>query len=129
MATRSDWKTLPMPEKRGRLLLSRQYSISEFAQISSGVVPGQMEDKWFMFYEAPWLHVHRSWTGFCIYQVRFEKIESEIVIVEAIVNLDPEQHTGELDATLLGILLDSRAGRDTRSEMIAWVRNLSRSAP
>jgi hypothetical protein len=31
-----------------------------------------MEDKWFLFVEDGVLHCHRSWSGLCIFQVRFE---------------------------------------------------------
>jgi hypothetical protein len=79
-AKREDWKTEPFPEATVNLALERIYSTAEFAQIAQGCVPQQMEDKWFIFYEAPWLFLHRSWTGYCIYQVRFEPVAEGCVL-------------------------------------------------
>ena len=63
-----------------------------------------------MFFEDPWLHLHRSWTGFCIYQVRLEPRDAGVEATDVIVNRDPSQHTGRFDAALLGNLLDLAAG-------------------
>jgi len=30
-----------------------------------------MEDKWFWYFENDTLYAHRSWTGYCIYSIRF----------------------------------------------------------
>ena len=119
MVVRTDWKALPMPEARELASLTRSYSQAEFFQLATGLVPQQMEDKWFMFYEEPWLFLHRSWTGFCIYQVRFEKSVEGVSIAEVVMNRDPSQHTGDFTPALLGILLDSRAGRSARSSMVS----------
>jgi len=85
-----------------------------------------MEDKWFTFYEEPWLHLHRSWSGFCIYQVQFELIATgSYRVAQVIVNRDPEQYKGtddKADALLLAVLLDGDAGRDTGD---AWKRYLA----
>ena len=68
-ANRNDWKTTPLPAARVGITLDRTYAADEFARIKEGDVPQEMEDKWFAFYEEPWLYLHRSWTGFGIYQV------------------------------------------------------------
>ncbi len=69
-AVRGDWKTTPLPAARAALAFARTYSFAEFAGIQAGLVPEEMEDKWFVFFEDPWLYLHRSWTGFCVFQVR-----------------------------------------------------------
>src|SRR5262249_61512865 len=66
IATRSDWKTQPMPAENERIALERDYSIEEFDRLRAGLVPQEMEDRWFIYFEDPWLFLHRSWTGFCI---------------------------------------------------------------
>ena len=35
-----------------------------------GHIPQEMEDKWFGYIEEDTLHIHRRWTGFCIYIVK-----------------------------------------------------------
>lgn len=77
-----------------------------------------MEDKWFAFYEEPWLYLHRSWTGFGIYQVRFELTDGGHRVAEILVSRDPRQYTstdGDADALVLAVLLDGYAGRDTKA--------------
>jgi hypothetical protein len=83
---------LPPPTLRADLGLSHSYTAPEFEQIRRGFVPMDMEEKWFIYYEEPWLYIHRSWTGFCIYGVRFEASASGASIVESWVNRDSEQY-------------------------------------
>jgi hypothetical protein len=91
-ATRNDWRITPLPEARASLVVDRAYSTAEFAQIKEGRIPEEMEDKWFVFYEEPWLYLHRSWTGYGIYQVRFEPTDDGARAREAVVNRDTEQY-------------------------------------
>ncbi|MEH2215628.1 MAG: hypothetical protein V7K72_00570 [Nostoc sp.] len=82
IAKRDDWKTEPMPSESTKIALEKLYSQEEFDRITAGVIPEQMEDKWFIFYEAPWIYLHRSWTGFCIFKVRFEVVGDSVKIAE-----------------------------------------------
>jgi len=63
-ATQTDWKTKAFPSKRTTIALNRRFSEIEMRQIRKGLVPQQMEDKWFVFWEHDALYFHRSWTGF-----------------------------------------------------------------
>jgi O-acetyl-ADP-ribose deacetylase (regulator of RNase III) len=113
-ATRTDWKSLPLSEQRAPLTLERSYTPREFERLKRGEFPLEMEDKWFVFYEEPWLYLHRSWTGICIFQVRFEPAASSARIAEAWVTRDPEHYKSDdpaRDADLLLAMLDGRAGR------------------
>jgi hypothetical protein len=74
------------------LSLAAVYSPSEFEQIKAGLIPQEMEDRWFIFFEAPWLYIHRSWTGFCIYGVRFEQSSQGAVVAEAWVSRNSDQY-------------------------------------
>ncbi|MEH2240617.1 hypothetical protein [Nostoc sp.] len=112
---RNDWKTEPMPSTSTNITVEKLYSQEEFDRITAGVIPEQMEDKWFIFYEAPWVYLHRSWTGLCIFKVRFEVVGENVKIAEVQVNRDPAQYSNtddERDASLLRILLDLRVERD-----------------
>lgn len=116
-AQRGDATLLPLPEARATLSadsFARTYTPVQFAWLKQGVVPREMEDKWFVFYEAPWLYLHRSWTGYAIFQARFEERAAGVTLVEALVNQDPAQYTErDLAAAaryLLG-LLDGWANR------------------
>jgi hypothetical protein len=60
-----------------------------------------------MFLEGNVLHLHRSWTGLCIYQVTFERREDGFVATGTLV----ENSDGPFDAELLGYLIDQLVGR------------------
>ena len=66
--------------------------------IKKGVVPEQMEDKWFIYYSNSHLHFHRSWTGFTVYIVRFNEDGDEATAVDFQANRDPEQYKESDDA-------------------------------
>ncbi|HEX3599594.1 MAG TPA: hypothetical protein VHU84_05590 [Lacipirellulaceae bacterium] len=81
-ATRSDWKTVELPTQRKLIPFDRTYTAAEFARIKEGLIPECMEDKWFEFYEEPWLYFHRSWTGYCVYQLRLEPVATGTRVAE-----------------------------------------------
>lgn len=123
-ATRTDWEITPLPDSRVSVECDRTYTAEEFARLKEGHVPEEMEDKWFVFYEEPWLYLHRSWTGFGIFEVRFEPVASGSRVIEALVSRDPEQYTSTddtSDSLLLALLLDGYAGRDTAEAMDKYV--------
>ncbi|HXV81623.1 MAG TPA: hypothetical protein VEG60_17220 [Candidatus Binatia bacterium] len=105
-----NWHSLmPMSESRKRLPVEREFSREEYEQISLGVIPQGMDDRWFVFLEEDWLYFHRSWTGICIYQFRLEKRRDRYVIAEAWVNRDSDQYgrtDDDYDANLLRRLVD-----------------------
>jgi hypothetical protein len=45
------------------------WSDEQFARIGMGFRALEMEDKWFIFYEAPHIFFHRSWTGQPVYKL------------------------------------------------------------
>lgn len=122
---RNDWKITPLPIMRTALVLERAYTDNEFSSIMEGKMPEVFEDHWFIFYEEPYLYLHRSWTGVCIYQVRFETTNDGARVVEALVNRDVAQwrETSDArDAALLSIHLDGRAGRNVKNAMLEYFK-------
>ena len=98
-----------MPSSKQQLTLPRAYSPQEYALLSQGLVPKQMEDKWFVFLEDVRLYLCRSWTGYCIYEVAFIEQDGQHVIAEAWVNREPGQYNStddEYDVALLRYLMD-----------------------
>jgi hypothetical protein len=114
---RSDsWKTVAMPQDCKVLSFYRTYTLKDFRSITIGLVPQEMEDKWFIYYEAPWLYLHRSWTGYCIYKVRFEPDDAGVTVAEAIANRDPAQYTqtdDRRDAEILDRMIKSLIERES----------------
>jgi ADP-ribosylglycohydrolase len=79
------------------------------SRIRRGVIPEEMEDKWFVYWEEDTLFFHRSWTGFCVYVVRFSCDENGGLMVSADVNRDPDEYTNTddlHDAALIDYLID-----------------------
>jgi hypothetical protein len=98
-----------MPQLQAQLAFLGQYSAAEAARIRFGLVPAQMEDKWFIFLEAEWLYFHRSWSGFCMFRARLEPVGEGVRAAEAWVNRDAEQYSGTddvYDVALLAYLFD-----------------------
>ena len=97
-ATRHSWTDIkPLPAQRARLSLQRTFSAQEYDRICLGFIPERMEDKWFMFVEDDTLYIHRSWTGFCIYQLALIKEGTNYVAGEAFANRDVSQYSGTSD--------------------------------
>jgi hypothetical protein len=72
IATHTAWKTEPIPEASIWLPYAKYVSPEDYQRITYGLIPREMEDKWFIFLEDQTLFMYRSWTGYCIYQVLFE---------------------------------------------------------
>ena len=109
-ATKESWTTHPLPEKHARLTASWRFTGREFQQMKRGLIPEQMEDKWFVYHEDGWLNFHRSWTGNCIYQVQFRESDSGYEIHQILVSRDVQQYresSDECDLMLLKYLIDS----------------------
>ena len=103
-----DWKAEPLPEKVGALAFKRSFSAAEFMRLQRGVVPEQMEDKWFVVWHDDALWMHRSWTGICVYRLRFAVDRDRVAVIETLVNRQPGQYQGtdEHDLHLVNELLD-----------------------
>jgi len=109
IATRKDWSIKRMPKQRAQLVLDRTFSPEEMGLIRRGFIPEAPAQKWFIFFERNRLHVHRSWTGVCVYVVQFEKQSCGCVISHVEANRHPEQwpETDDAyDARLLSWLID-----------------------
>ena len=92
-ATRDSWKAQALPEARARIPFARDFDADQHDRIARGIVPQQMEDKWFIYLENDWLFVHRSWTGVCIYAVRLKRLGPGRTVEEAWANRDPGRST------------------------------------
>ena len=97
-AQRDSWNTQPMPPARAVLDYRGRFSAEEFERISHGLIPQAMEDKWLIFLKGTTLHLHRSWTGICVFEVEFEAIGAERVVRRALVNRDRAQYCSPDDA-------------------------------
>lgn len=114
-ATRTSWKTLPIPAQREPLEFAATFNTAEAELLVLGLVPRGMEDKWFVYFEGPayrlgWLLFHRSWTGACIYGLQLEASPTGARVIDSWVSRDPAQYKGtdlDYDRKLLRFLIDA----------------------
>ena len=60
-----------------------------------GMVPREMEDKWFVFREGDELFFHRSWTGILLFRVALELLDDgRLRLHAARYNANPEDYSG-----------------------------------
>ncbi len=108
-ACAADWDIHPLPKQRRKLPLDRTYDARAAARIIKGFIPAEMEQKWFAWFDGTVLHLHRSWTGNCIYRVAFVPDPVGLRAVFAWANRDPAQFTetdDAADATQVIALID-----------------------
>ncbi len=96
IATRTSWETHPIDQPK-RIDIDLQFTKDQVAQMKIGLIPQQMEDKWFIFSEDEWLYFHRSWSGFGIYKARLDKLEDRYTIKEFFAERNQEKYRNEDD--------------------------------
>jgi hypothetical protein len=67
-ASADSWKREPFLEGVP-LAYQANFTAQQFARLQQGLVPCEMEHKWFVYHEAPFLFLHRSWSGKPVYRV------------------------------------------------------------
>jgi hypothetical protein len=103
--TSKSWKAKLLPAERARLRLERSFTAAEWAAMQRGSIPEAMEDKWFIYEKNGRLSFHRSWTGVCVFRVRFRKRGTGMEIVEAWVNRKTDQYSCVDDRYDAGLVL------------------------
>jgi hypothetical protein len=93
-ATSSSWQHLPLPDEREPFGFDAFFTDAEAEHLMLGLIPQEMEDKWFAYFEDGWLRFHRSWTGYCIYALRLDGSPSGVRVLESWANRNPQQYTG-----------------------------------
>ncbi len=96
-ARKADWKTEPMPSANKVINLDLRYSAAAMSTIRRGFLPRDMDDRWFAYMEGDSLFLHRSWSGHCIFVVRFSAEDEGLRGIEATVNQDPAQYRSDGD--------------------------------
>lgn len=93
-ATRSTWKNIPI-DKPVRIEISMSFTEKQFSLLKTGLIPRQMEDKWFVFFEDDWLYFHRSWTGHEIYRANIIRNGEGYAIREFLAERNTEKYSNE----------------------------------
>lgn len=112
----TDWQIHPLPDRRTEFLAGFEYDDVEMASIRKGFLPIDMDEKWFIWFADDVLYLHRSWTGICVFEVRFEQADSGWRATSITVNRDEEQYGGtddDDDHALVYDMIASHLLRDT----------------
>ncbi len=95
-ATKETWKNLPIDHPK-RIDIDLVFTDNQFSKLTKGLIPQEMEDKWFIYYENEWLYFHRSWTGFGIYKAKLNRITDGYSITEFWAERNQEKYGNESD--------------------------------
>ena len=109
-ATKESRRILPLPERRIPLKINATYTGSDIDSIKLGLIPETMEEKWFIYLNEDWLYFHRSWTGACIFGVKFRIEASDCTVLESWANRDKDQYNSDdadYDKKLVLFLIDA----------------------
>jgi hypothetical protein len=87
IAKRNSWKSVALVDGV-EVPYRSAFSAREFERIKRGLIPKDMEDKWFIYYEAPHLFLHRSWTGQGVYRLTFDETTDGALSIEALCAID-----------------------------------------
>jgi len=82
-ATRNDWNIEPFVPGRP-IPYAATFTSDEFDKLKEGCIPEEMEEKWFVYLEMPYLFIHRSWTGKAVYRVELDASHGSAVVREAL---------------------------------------------
>ena len=98
IATAASWMNLPI-DKPKKIAIALRFTERQYAKLIKGLIPKQMEDKWFVFYADNWLYFHRSWTGFGIYKAKIIKKNDSYFIKEFQAERNQDKYHNEDDNT------------------------------
>jgi ADP-ribosylglycohydrolase len=96
IATKKSWKNIPI-DKPKKIEIDLFLTNKQFSKLKNGLIPQEMEDKWFIYYENEWLYFHRSWTGYGIYKAKLDKVTDGYIIRELWVERNKEKYNNEDD--------------------------------
>jgi hypothetical protein len=111
-ATADDWQRQAF-EEGVPIPYSASFDLEAFARLQNGLIPRAMEDKWFVYYDAPHLYFHRSWTGLPVYKIVIDETDEGAVVSDALwskpladePNADPTYQARLLDFLVSNLLL------------------------
>ena len=115
VATKDSWTIMPMPEQHTTIPVGVILPENAMECVKYGHIPDAMEDHWFMYCDDNTIRYYRSWTGFCIYVAKYEKVDDGYKITDLTVNRYPEQYKcddDKHDLALFMALLTEECGGD-----------------
>lgn len=96
IATKNTWGHYPIDSPK-RIDIDLHFTEIQFFKLTHGLIPQQMEDKWFIYYENEWLYFHRSWTGNGMYKAKLNKVTDGYSIREFWAERNQEKYINKDD--------------------------------
>jgi ADP-ribosyl-[dinitrogen reductase] hydrolase len=96
IATKDKWDTISMTNPK-KLDVSISLNSVQLNKLKLGLVPNEMEDKWFAYFHNDHIHFHRSWTGFEIFKAKINTSENGSQINAFWVEQNPEKYKELID--------------------------------
>jgi hypothetical protein len=109
--SRHSWQNIhDMPARHQQLRFSFSIRERDMRRLKYGFYPVDMVEKWFVYTEGSTTYFHRSWSGYCIFQIRFERIDLEYRAAEILVNREPRQFSIEDVSESIQIIQETLKG-------------------
>jgi hypothetical protein len=77
------WKHEPFKEGIP-LRYQATFDSGQLARLKVGLIPREMEDKWFIYFEEPHLFLHRSWSGQPVYKLTLKNLPNGAEVTETL---------------------------------------------
>lgn len=108
VAQPSDWPSIKeMPRQHAIVHPQRQFGAKDMKKICRGFIPTTQDQRWFIYFTSNRLRLHRSWTGFLIYDVGFEfDFKGGASIADIVVNRNGRQYKSKDDENDLNLLYE-----------------------
>ncbi|GLY04265.1 hypothetical protein [Actinoplanes sp. NBRC 101535] len=103
-------------------LPARIWSDAEWERIQLGYAARDMDEKWDVLVEGKVTYLHRSWTGFAIFEARFDAVDGGWRISEALTESARSRHRYHSDRyarVMLELVLSSVVLGEPASELRA----------
>jgi len=126
-ATRESWDVMEMPSQNITLPAQILVSTESMEILRMGHIPEVQEDHWFMYCDDDTIHYYRSWTGLCIYEAHYIKLNDSDFVIDALtINRDPDQYNetdSSADFELFMVLISSEIGHDPAEHWKEYFKN------
>jgi hypothetical protein len=96
IASKSSWNISPIDNPKC-IGINLHFNEKQFAKLTYGLIPEEMEEKWFIYFESDWLYFHRSWTGFGIYKAQLIREKAGYFIKEFWAERNEEKYSNTND--------------------------------
>ena len=92
IAAKDSWKIHPMKQPK-KIKVSISLSKERYHKLKMGFIPKQQEDRWFIYFDKEWLHIHRAWSGFEIFKAKIIRHQNGYLINEFLVEQAPDKYS------------------------------------